>query len=430
MPIIHTPLGGTAPVELGDGASPSLSVPIGSWDGGGLWGGRPVSHARMFQDQPWVGIAVMRMLTWSVRVPLKLYERLDDNGNRRRIQPAEHPLAAAIVEPWPRAWQAQLVHGMLGPLLVHGNGLVDVMSGAGDRIRFDLVDWRTAQPVFANPRDSSTEVLGWRVTGLDGADLGVLSSDTTMHPRWWSPLGQIGVSPLRQLRTTLATERAAIDWAMTYLQNAARPSGVVEVDDKFLGLDPEERQRLLDQVRGDLRAAYAGPARAGVLPVLPPGLKWSSADHSTAVEAQLIEQRIANREEVAAVYQIPPPMIGILKDATFSNIETQREMAYTDALAPPLVLLEQVMTAHICRHLLADPALFVEFDFGLILRGDRLKEIQAIREAIGTAVTTPNEGRRVLNLPPSTADGADALWIPANNLTRLDQTSTTGAAPR
>ena len=122
------------------------------------------------------------------------------------------------------------------------------------------------------------------------------------------------------------------------------------------------------------------PARTtpGKPALLPPGLDWKPIGH-TAVEAELIDQRRITREEVAAVYQIPPPMMGILDNATYSNIETQKEMAYSDALGPPLVLIEQTLTAALARDLYGEDDVYVEFDFGPVLRGDRLKEIQAFR---------------------------------------------------
>jgi hypothetical protein len=70
----------------------------------------------------------------------------------------------------------------------------------------------------------------------------------------------------------------------------------------------------------------------------------------------------------------------------------------------------------IVEGLLREPDVFVEFDFGLILRGDRQKEIQALREGVGMAIYTPNEARGALNLPASESDAADELFLPTNNL--------------
>jgi HK97 family phage portal protein len=181
-------------------------------------------------------------------------------------------------------------------------------------------------------------------------------------------------------------------------------------------LDPEARAEL----REDLDRLRLGQDMQGRPVLLPAGMKWEAVGH-TAHEAELIEQRKLAREEVAATYMIPPPMLGQLDRATYANITTQREMAYTDALGPPLVLVEQVFNAQLIAGLLREKDIFVEFDFAGVLRGDRLKEIQAIRQAIGTALMSPNEGRRVLNMPSSDSPAADELYLPSNNLSPLSE---------
>jgi HK97 family phage portal protein len=404
------------PVEVGPGRGDLRysSMPADQWFAlggarGGLQlvGGKTVSHARLFSEQPWIASAVMRMLTWSVRVPLKCYRRVSDD-DRVRLGPSDHPLAAAIRGPWEGAGQYQLVQALLGPLLVHGNGLVDVDEGARGAIRFDDLDWRTVQPIKASLR----RIAGWKVRE-DGEER-ELSADRVVHAAWWSPAGPTGVSPLRQLGTTVRLEDAAQRYAESYLKHSARPSSAVTASKEFLGLEREKREKLLAQLRGDIDTLYAGPENAGRPVLVPPGLSWDTVAH-TAVEAELIKSRIVAREEVMGVYLIPPAMVGILDKANYANMGAQREMAYTDGLGPPLVLIEQAFNAQVVRHLLREDDIYLEFDFAGVLRGDRLKEIQALREAIDGGLMTRNEGRAVLNLPRSDQTGMDDFYYQANN---------------
>jgi HK97 family phage portal protein len=375
-----------------------------------LIGNKPISYAKLFQTQPWIAAAVMRMITWAIRVPLKVYRRTGEDS-RIRLRPGDHPLADAVVTPWERGSQAQLLMSLLGPVLVHGNSVTHVQSGAGDALVFDPKDWRFAQPI--RPWRDSLEGFKFDTDQPEFAQ--EVSIDEVLHVAWWSPAGLLGTSPLMQLGITLRIEDAAQRWQQSMFQNGARPPSAVMADVAFLGLEREEREEILKNLREDITRLYAGPENAGRPALLPPGLEWKPVGH-TAEEAELIDQRKVNRDEIAAVYMIPPPMLGILDKATYANIETQHEMIYTDCLGPPLVLIEQAINAQVVRHMLREDDVYCEFDFGGVLRGDRLTEINALRGAISSALMTPNEGREKLNMPKSDDPGMNDFYLPMNNL--------------
>lgn len=408
------------PVEIapGRGDLRRSSVPfdpfLGAFGFGPFMDGRPISYAKIFATQPWVGIAVMRLLTWSVRVPLKVYRRIDSD-EVERLYPKDHPLAAAVARPWEGGFPAQLTMNLLGPLLVHGNALLDVEQGARNALRMDAPDWRTVVPIPFDKDDPTSPIVGWKI-GTSGSRPPVQrSADNVMHVRWWSALGQAGVSPLEMIRSTVFREKAAQDWTLNSLRQGMRPNGVVYADESWVGFDPAVRRELLADARQDLTDRYGGSDNAGTTPVLPPGLKWENTPQTTAVETELIDQRFVNRNEVAAVYQLPPPMIGQLDKATYSNISTQREMGYTDGLAPPLVMMEQQFTAHVCWGMLREDDIFCQYDFGHLLRGDRLKEIQAYREGVHSGIYAPDEARENLGMKKRGGQAGE-LHLPLNNL--------------
>lgn len=427
MPILYDPTGEPIELALGRGDLRFSSMPFNQWDGGdarassvSLVDDRTISYANIFATQWSVAAAVMRLLSWSVRVPLKVYRRTGDDS-RERLRPGDHALADAISSPWQWGSQAQLTMSLLGPLSVHGNTTSEIESGARGTLRWRPVDWRTVTPIRPTP----DRIAGWTVT--QGTDQRTVPVDSMLHVAWWSPFGPIGVSPLQQLGVTLSIEDAAQRYQQGIFRQNGRPVSVITASDEFLTLlEPEERQLLMDRLRLDVRRIYGSPDQAGKPAIFPPGVDLRPVAH-TAVEAALIDQRRVAREEVAAVYQLPPPMIGIYDRATFSNIETAKEIGYTDGLAPPLVLIESMITAHVCRDLLREDDIFVEYDFAGVLRGDRLKEVESIRESVATGVLTPNEGRSILNKPRSDQDGMDDFYLPVNNLQPVGSTSSNAA---
>jgi len=372
--------------------------------------GRQVSFARIFAEQAWVAAAVLRMLTWSVRVPLKVYRRTGDDS-RERLRDGAHPLATAIAHPWPSGYPAQLTMALLGPFLVHGNSVLGISEGRSGAIQLEPLDWRMLKPIKASP---TARISGWELYDDGGQRERSLSADEAAHAAWWSPLGPEGVSPLAQLGVTLRIEDAATRYQQAQFRNGARPPSAITATTDFLGLEPEVRDALLAQLREDVTNLYSGPENQGKPALLPPGLSWTPVGH-TSREAELIEQRYIDREEIAAVYQIPPPALGDLRRATYSNIVELRQIAYTDGLGPPLVVIEQVLTA-VYQELSRERDVYVEFDFAGVLRGDFLKEVNALRLAIQSGLMTPNEGRSVMNRPQSPEPRADQLWMPWNNV--------------
>jgi hypothetical protein len=324
---------GVVPIEIapgrGDlnyssGAVPTFPTSLGLIQ-------KNVSFARLFQSQPWVAAAVMRMLTWAVRVPLKAYRSTgSDSADREHLLPGGHPVADMIANPWPGGSQSQLVMNLLGPVLVHGNSVTEFDDG--DALSFTPKDWRFTMPIMPW-RDS---LVGFKFD-YDSPVFGhEVSADKVLHIAWWSPTGPIGTSPLMQLGVTLVIEDAAQRYQRSLFVSGGRPPSVLTTSDAFLGMERAERQVIMQQLRSDLTEIYGGPENMSKPALLPPGLDWKAAGQS-AVEAALIDQRKITREEIAAVYLIPPPLMGILDKACLpatALVSTTRGPVVADQVKP------------------------------------------------------------------------------------------------
>lgn len=409
-PLVYDGISEPVEIAKGRGDLRYSSAPVGEVYPGralALSNGKTASYGNIFATQSRISAAVMRLMMYSVRVPLKAYRRTGDDS-RERLRSGDHAVARAIVDPWERGSQAQLTMSLFGPLLVHGNGLDEVDEGARGVIRFEASDWRFAHPITPF-RD---RISGWTLNEQDGDR--EVAADRMLHVAWWSPLGPVGVSPLQQLGVTIGIDNDAAQHQRSMLRHSARPPSAVTIDKDFLKLKPVEREALIEQLRADITATYAGPENSGRPALLPPGLSWTTVGHS-AQEAQLIEQRQVAAEEVRDAYVIPPAP----KDG--KDLAAWRQAIYMDAVAPALVMIEQAFNAQLIRALLREDDVYVEYDFSAVLRGDRLAEVQALREAIQTGLLTPNEGRAIDNRPKSDLAAMDEFYLPRNNLWPVSQ---------
>lgn len=406
-----------APAQLSATGRPMIatnSVPLSAFGAGNLTliGGRPVSYGDIYRSQPYVATAVDVLTRQISRLPLKVYQR-DSQGNRTRVE--EHRLVDLIKRPAPRCGSTQLKQWLAQPVLLHGNALL--LKGRDERAappaRLWPLEWRS---VSARARGGAVDYFETSQFGekqfLDPADV--------LHVRWEPPDGCFGVSPLQQLGITVRIERAAQEYQENYLGQGAAPPSALYLPHEIV-TDDEMRGK----IESRMQARHGGPQGAGRVAVLPNDTKWEAVGH-TAHEAELIAQRKLTREEVGSVYQVPQPLLGILENATLANVAELHRMLYTTVLGPWLALIEDTFKAQIIDTEPAFEGLWVEFDLAEVLKGDKLKEMTALKLAVQAGLLTLNEAREIQNRKKYDADWCDEPLIPANNLRSAPEPDRTG----
>jgi HK97 family phage portal protein len=383
------------------------SVPFSSWAGGGairLSGeGRSVSYHSIYRAQPWVGISINKLARQISRLPLKVYE-IDSQGDHVRVR--EGSLVERLKNPYPRCSPAQFKQKISFPMLLHGNAVIakDRPNRGAPPANLVPLDWRYVSPDFEDGRP----VDFWTLERSGNRMF--FAPEEVVHFAWEAGDSDLGISPLEQLGVTLRLEDSAQRYGASSFTNAARPSGAL-IAPAEANIDPEERQEL----REELRQTQQGEDNAFNLLFLTGGLDFKAFSH-TAVEAALIEQRKLNREEVAAVYDIPPPLIGILDHATYSNVAEMHRMLYMTVLGPWLTLIEETLQAQLIDPEPAWEGLHVEFDLSEVLKGDTKERIDALKTGISTGLYTINEARKIENLPRIDNAVCDEPLIPVNNM--------------
>jgi HK97 family phage portal protein len=216
-----------------------------------------------------------------------------------------------------------------------------------------------------------------------------------------------GIPPIESLRDVLEESYYASTARAQTMRNGARTSGYL--------MRPAESP-WSDTARGRFKAdwqqQYTGDGpQAGGTPILEDGMTYVPSS-ITPKDLQYIEARKLTREEVGSAYYIPPPMLGLLENATYSNITEQHQMLYSDTLGPWLCMIQDELSLQLIPDLPDSTDVYCEFNLAEKLRGRFEVRQAAIQSAVGGPTMTTNEGRALDNLPPVV--GGDELIRPLN----------------
>lgn len=361
-----------------------------------LWGSRSATYEQIVFTQPWIYAAVRTFYLAISRLPEKVYLGLVDD---ERLRVRQHELAVLLRHPYPGGSAFDRKASLAFNLFTHGNHL-ELKLGPGDgRPPAEL--WPVPWPMVQEKKDGDGRTILYRIFPNGLGEFYTVLPKNVVHYRLMG-----GRSPLEPLRRTLGIEDAATDWQLQALERGPSLRGVFTSQATL-------QDRTIPRLRAELADLYAGPD-GNPVGIFDQGLTFSNLSQSAA-DVSLIETRKATREEAAAAYGIPAPMVGILDHATYSNISELRRSFYVDTVAPYCTLIEETEEAQ-----LIDPVatwvregVFTEFDLGEILKPDPLAEAQSIMLLTSSGTTSTNDNRKLKRLDP-VGDPAD----PANPYNR------------
>jgi HK97 family phage portal protein len=398
-----------AGIERGRAVAASKSVDLVGLD-------LAASYAQIYSSQPWIYATVNKLSRNIARLPLKGYREDVETGSRTPLRPAgqePHLLPNLLSRPYPRGSRFKLIEATIGSMALYGHALWWKYRQRAGQPPIELwpIDWRYVTIMTGD--DVPIQHYVYR----GPAGYRIFLPDDVVHFEWWSPAGVRGTSPLEPLRTTLALEDAGRRYAVASFANGVRPSGALISPKPVVG---DARKEL----KAEIDALHSNPDNAFRMMLLDAGLDWKPFAH-TSQEAETIAHRKLNREEAAAVYDIPPPMIQILDRATFSNIDEQHQMLYVDTFGPWLGMLEETVYAQLLwgeRELgyATDPETgkeeqtAVAFDLSEILRADIAKRATAYVQMRSSGAWTVDDAREAEGKPKFETPEARAFLTPLN----------------
>lgn len=377
-------------------------VPLFNRTGTTFYDGFVYDYATIYRTQTNVRTCVDFLARNIAQLGLHVYQRKPDN-DRGRLR--EHPLAKLIEQPLPvefKFTRYKMITGLMSDLGIYYNAYLlkirkeDTVAGLL-RIPPEIVSVK-----------GELVPIGYEV--LFGNGVKEFKPQDIIHFHGYNPDSSLlGLSPLETLRRVLAEEHAMGDYREKYWENAARIGGIIERPKDAPTWSDAARHRF----KHEFESLYSGSEGSGKTAILEDGMVWKQASFS-AKDSEYLTGRKLTREECARAYHIPPPLVGILDHATYSNIREQHKSLYTDTLGPWLAQIEQDLECQLIPEFENTEGVYLEFNIAEKLQGDFQEQASSLFSAVGRPWMTANEARTVMNLPR--VDGGDDLVTPLNVL--------------
>jgi len=220
--------------------------------------------------------------------------------------------------------------------------------------------------------------------------------------------GLVGYSPIAMAKNAIGMAIACEEYGAKFFANGATPGGLLEYPGTVK--DPE-------RVRESWNKGFGGSSNANKIAILEEGMKYTPISISPN-EAQFLETRKFQINEIARIFRVPPHMVGDLEKSSFSNIEQQSLEFVKYTLEPWLIRWEQAM-ARVLISQNDKAAFFIKFNVDGLLRGDYASRMSGYATARQNGWMSANDIRELENLDRIPAEDGGDLYLINGNMTKL-----------
>ena len=287
-----------------------------------------------------------------------------------------HPLLDLMARPNPRQDGASFMESVASHLLLAGNAYVEAVGlsgeGAAQQVR-ELYALRPDRMKVVPGPDGWPQGFEYTVAGSTVRfDQGAASLDSKvppiLHLTLFNPLDDYyGLSPLEAAAVAVDTHNAAAKWNKALLDNAARPSGaLVYGGAEGSVLSDAQFQRL----KSELSDQYAGASNAGRAMLLEGGLDWKAMSLSPK-DMDFMEAKHSAAREIALAFGVPPMLLAIPGDNTYSNYQEANRVFFRQTVLPLAGRIGSALTQWLAPAFGAELALAIDTDKVDALSGDR-----------------------------------------------------------
>ena len=341
-------------------------------------------------------------------LPLHLYTYKEDGGKEKAIG---HPLYLLLHdEPNPEMSSFVFRETLMTHLLLWGNAYAQIIrNGKGEVVAL--------YPLMPNrmtvDRDSSGQLFySYQMNNSDAptmkAGAVILKPSDVLHIPGLGFDGLVGYSPIAMAKNAIGLAIATEEYGAKFFANGATPGGLLEYPGTVK--DP-------DRVRESWNKGFSGSQNAGKVAILEEGMKYTPISIAPE-QAQFLETRKFQINEIARIFRVPPHMVGDLEKSSFSNIEQQSLEFVKYTLDPWVVRWEQSLS----RALFTPEEkkkYFFKFNVEGLLRGDYQSRMNGYATARQNGWMSANDIRELENLDRIPAEEGGDLYLINGNMLPL-----------
>lgn len=370
--------------------------------------GKPVNERTAMQTT--AVYACVRILAEAVAsLPLHVYEYQDDGG-KKLVH--DHPLYYLLHDE-PNSEMTSFVfrETLMSHLLIWGNAYAQIIrDGAGrvlglypllpDKMEVQRDDKGNIYYVYSRNSDENPMFKEYGNIKLKAEDV--------LHIPGLGFDGLIGYSPIAMAKNAVGMTLACEEYGASFFANGANPGGVLEHPGVLK--DPSK-------VRESWNSVYRGVSNAHKIAVLEEGMKYQQIGIPPE-EAQFLETRKFQINEIARLYRIPPHMVGDLDKSSFSNIEQQSLEFVKYTLDPWVIRWEQSLQ----RSLLLPGEkgkYFIKLNVDGLLRGDYQSRMNGYAVGRQNGWFSANDIREMENMNPIPDEEGGNLYLINGAMTKL-----------
>jgi HK97 family phage portal protein len=378
-----------------------------AWSGKGTQSGETVNPERAMTLSAFNG-GVRLIASTIATLPIDVY-KLDSKGVAHCVTDPADPYRAVLkVSPNQDQTPVEFWEGIVGCMLITGDGLGRKVYVGNRLVAITLMD-PTRTAVIREP---GTFALRFRYTDPLGKVI-ELGADEVFHLKGFGFGGDRGMSIVQFGAQTIGSSLAADKVAAKMFRSGLSSSGFLETNQVLNEVDRPRLEKIMDE--------YQGSDNAGKLMILEAGMKYTAVSMSAA-DAQLLQARGFNIEEIARWLSLPPILLGHngAGSTTWgSGVEQIIQAWYTLGLRSLLHRIESAIQKRVIAA--ADQArYYVKFNVDGLLRGDSTARAAFYSTMVQNGLMTRNEVRALEDLEASVDPGADKLTAQIN-LTTLEK---------